>query len=195
MITYTGRNVFPSSEEAPSIVDIAAGLGRTARWGGQTKIYYTVLAHTFVTAAVVSDHARIYAMLHDAPEAVVGDVVTTWKSDVAKNNEDELMHRICREHGIVWPSPPDLWAEVMAADYAALQAEAHILGHIAADEYWPNGGWSELTWKARDETLKRVNEGCIWSIDPTEASAVYSELFDRAMKVRRPDTISKPITN
>jgi hypothetical protein len=52
MITYTGDSIWPRGSEhdkgeAPSLYSIGVGLGRTARFAGQTKLFYTVLMHTF----------------------------------------------------------------------------------------------------------------------------------------------------
>lgn len=136
MITYTGRSVFPENDGAPSLDDIAVGLGRTARFAGQTKHWYPVLAHTIVVSRLVRPKNRIHALLHDAPEAVVGDVPTPWKTDGARAHEEELLHRIYDELGIDLPRR-GAQNDVKRADRMALAAEAHVLGHAAAQRYWP----------------------------------------------------------
>lgn len=159
MITISGRRVFPKDHqlyvhpgEAPSLEDITIGLSRIPRFAGQTTIKYSVLQHTLVVSELVSKGAKIYALLHDAPEAIVADVPTPWKTESAKIYEEEIMRRICREHGIVWPAPPDLWDEVIRADSWALAAEAYALGYKAAEAFWPFSKWTSHEHEALHRT-------------------------------------------
>src|SRR6185312_13495858 len=64
------------------IEDIAHGLARVARWNGQTKGLhaFSVAQHSVLVERLVADlsprlsrEARLMALLHDAPEYVVGD--------------------------------------------------------------------------------------------------------------------------
>lgn len=147
MITTTGQSVWPDDTiehgnprsnsvvdasyqgGAPSLFDIGTGLSRTPRFAGQTKKFYTVLAHVLTCADLVPDELRVYALLHDAAEAVVGDQVSTWKNPMTKADEQVIMARICAEHGIEFPFPPDVQEVVDWADRATLRAEAFVLGH------------------------------------------------------------------
>ena len=67
------------------IEDIAHGLARVARWNGQTKGAhdFSVAQHCVVVERLVheleprlSRQARLMALLHDAPEYVVGDLIS-----------------------------------------------------------------------------------------------------------------------
>ena len=73
------------------IEDIAHGLARVARWNGQTKgaHAYSVAQHcVFVEKIAVelkprlSREARLMALLHDAPEYVIGDLISPFKAAV-----------------------------------------------------------------------------------------------------------------
>ena len=64
--------------------DIAHGLARVARWNGQTSgdHAYSVAQHSLLVAALLDGEAspvrprdRLFALLHDAPEYVIGDIV------------------------------------------------------------------------------------------------------------------------
>src|SRR6478672_3226790 len=71
------------------VEDIAHGLARVARWNGQTHgaHIFSVAQHTLLVEAVLRaqsprvDHrVRLAAMLHDAPEYVIGDMISPFKA-------------------------------------------------------------------------------------------------------------------
>src|SRR6478752_4105593 len=73
------------------IGDIAHGLARVARWNGQTKgpeifsvAQHSLLVEALFAAAEVSPPAgaRLMALLHDAPEYVIGDMISPFKAAV-----------------------------------------------------------------------------------------------------------------
>lgn len=73
------------------LADIAHGLARVARWNGQTRgdhalsvaqhslIVETIFCHMNPTAAPAD---LLMALLHDAPEYVIGDMISPFKSVV-----------------------------------------------------------------------------------------------------------------
>jgi hypothetical protein len=194
MITHSGQAIFPKGSEhydpasVPTIADIARGLGRMVRFAGQTKDYYTVLCHTLTVGEITTPDARIYALLHDAPEAIVGDVPSTWKTNAAVVRENELMEAICVANGIAWPPPKDLWEKVKAADAAALGAEAHALGHSQAQKWWPIEKFTAQGHLALHQTLYR-KEQAVLLMDPEQATAAYQEAIDKALTVAREDAM------
>jgi 5'-deoxynucleotidase YfbR-like HD superfamily hydrolase len=72
------------------ISDIAHGLARVARWNGQTKgpHAFSVAQHCLVVETIFArledstPEARLMALLHDAPEYVIGDMISPFKSVV-----------------------------------------------------------------------------------------------------------------
>src|SRR5438128_8875636 len=71
------------------IEDIAHGLARVARWNGQTKgpHAFSVAQHsllvenlTAMLEPAVDRDARLAALLHDAPEYVIGDMISPFKA-------------------------------------------------------------------------------------------------------------------
>jgi hypothetical protein len=137
MIVYTGEEVYPKNNGVPSLESIGVALGRIPRFAGHCKLWYPVLCHTMVVADLVAKRYRIHALLHDAPEACVADVPTPWKTAAARKREKMLLKRIYNFYNIPAMSQADEEA-VAIADALALGAEAHVLGHPAADEVWPN---------------------------------------------------------
>ena len=71
------------------IADIAHGLARVARWNGQTSgaHIFSVAQHTLLVECVLREQMprvdarfRLAAMLHDAPEYVIGDMISPFKA-------------------------------------------------------------------------------------------------------------------
>src|SRR6195952_5567160 len=68
--------------------DIAHGLARVARWNGQTSgtHIFSVAQHSLLVEAIVANdrpddsRARLAALLHDAPEYVIGDLISPFKA-------------------------------------------------------------------------------------------------------------------
>ncbi|HEY4275615.1 MAG TPA: HD family hydrolase [Rhizomicrobium sp.] len=79
------------------IEDIAHGLARVARWNGQTKGLhaFSVAQHSVLVERLVADlsprlgrEARLMALLHDAPEYVVGDLISPFKAAIGVNYKE-----------------------------------------------------------------------------------------------------------
>ena len=76
------------------IADIAHGLARVARWNGQTRgaHAFSVAQHCVLVEKLALDlssrlarEARLMALLHDAPEYVVGDLISPFKAAIGFN--------------------------------------------------------------------------------------------------------------
>ncbi|MCV6825638.1 MULTISPECIES: HD family hydrolase [Halocynthiibacter] len=84
------------------IEDIAHGLAFVARWNGQTRgdFAYSVAEHSLLVEELFGRIVpkaptkwRLAALLHDAPEYVIGDMISPVKSAVGKGY-DELDNRL-----------------------------------------------------------------------------------------------------
>ncbi|HET7715900.1 MAG TPA: HD family hydrolase [Bauldia sp.] len=118
------------------IEDIARGLARVARWNGQTvgPHAFSVAQHTLVVEAVAAMTApgldskgRLAVMLHDAPEYVIGDLISPFKALLGgeyKAIESRLLGAIHRRFGVATPLPAKLAAAIKAADRVAAYYEA-----------------------------------------------------------------------
>jgi hypothetical protein len=69
-------------EPTPAMIDfdeIAESLGQQARFGGHTTLHWSVAEHSLLCAREASREAAPYALLHDAHEALIGDLMTPVK--------------------------------------------------------------------------------------------------------------------
>ena len=128
------------------IEDIAHGLARVARWNGQTHgaHIFSVAQHTLLVEAVLRqqtprvDHRiRLAAMLHDAPEYVIGDMISPFKAVIGgsyKVVEKRLLSAIHIRFGLPAALPADIEAQIKAADMGAAYLEAtHLAGFAQAE--------------------------------------------------------------
>src|SRR5947209_3300466 len=128
------------------IADIAHGLARVARWNGQThgSHIFSVAQHTLLVEAVLPaanprvDHrVRLAVLLHDAPEYVIGDMISPFKAVIGgsyKTIERRLLAAIHVRFGLQAVLPDDLTARIKAADAGAACLEATRLAGFAEAE-------------------------------------------------------------
>ncbi len=128
------------------IVDIARGLARVARWNGQTEgpHPFSVAQHSLLVEQIAGmaspglDAAgRLAVFLHDAPEYVIGDLISPFKALLGgeyKAIEARLLAAIHRRFGVPTPVPPKLTAAIKAADRIAAYYEATRLAGFAEAE-------------------------------------------------------------
>lgn len=122
--TYSGGVFRPFSSECGDIKieDIAHALALTNRWGGHTREPYCVAQHCVMAVRHAPAGAEMWALLHDAAEAYLGDVVTPVKArlhvlklrDIRKSDfvsavENPLLRRIGAAFGLAWPIPKVVW--------------------------------------------------------------------------------------
>jgi 5'-deoxynucleotidase YfbR-like HD superfamily hydrolase len=128
------------------IADIARGLARVARWNGQTAgdHPFSVAQHSLLVEDIACAAApglnrvgRLAVLLHDAPEYVIGDLISPFKALLGgeyKAIEARLLAAIHRRFGVPTPLPAKLTAEVKAADRIAAYFEATRLAGFEAAE-------------------------------------------------------------
>jgi hypothetical protein len=81
MTTYTGGRIHPLEPRAEDvrIEDVARGLAFTCRYRGQIKRYYSVAEHSVLVSRHVDPKYAREALMHDAPEAFLGDLIRPLK--------------------------------------------------------------------------------------------------------------------
>jgi uncharacterized protein len=128
------------------IADIAHGLARVARWNGQTSgaHIFSVAQHTLLVEAILctqdtddDDRLRLAAMLHDAPEYVIGDMISPFKAALGDGYK-AIEKRLLAAIHIRFSLPPVLAAEIekqiKAADRGAAYLEATLLAGFSESE-------------------------------------------------------------
>jgi 5'-deoxynucleotidase YfbR-like HD superfamily hydrolase len=128
------------------IDDIARGLARVARWNGQTEgaHAFSVAQHTLLVDAIavmtapgLEAEGRLAVLLHDAPEYVIGDLISPFKALLGgeyKAIEARLLAAIHRRFGVATPLPARLTAAIKAADRIAAYYEATRLAGFEESE-------------------------------------------------------------
>jgi len=133
--TASGKqiDVLHPAKELIDPKDIAHGLARIQRFHGQTYLPCSVARHSLVVASIVPDEYKLEALLHDAHEAYVGDVVMPVKALVGceKIHEIERPIRVAIEKR--FPIHGRLGDVVEQADRAACMAELTLFfpEHVA----------------------------------------------------------------
>jgi 5'-deoxynucleotidase YfbR-like HD superfamily hydrolase len=128
------------------IEDIAHGLARVARWNGQTKgpHIFSVAQHSLLVEALgrakvprLDAKGRLAVLLHDAPEYVIGDMISPFKAvigDSYKAVEKRLLAAIHLRFGLPAKLPESLTDLIKAADRNAAYLEATRLAGFDAAE-------------------------------------------------------------
>jgi len=133
------------------IEDIARGLARVARWNGQTlgDHAFSVAEHSVIVESLLiyikpdATHAeRLTALLHDAAEYVIGDMISPFKQALGldyKSFETRLEEAIHLRFGLPAKIPPKLKKQIKQCDlYCAWFEATQIAGFdpVEADTYF-----------------------------------------------------------
>jgi len=127
------------------VEDIAHGLARVARWNGQTEgaHIFSVAQHSLLVETIAHQRtrldrrSRLGVLLHDAPEYVIGDMISPFKAvigDAYKGVEQRLLAAIHLRFGLPAALPDNLVALIKAADRAAAYLEATRLAGFSVTE-------------------------------------------------------------
>jgi 5'-deoxynucleotidase YfbR-like HD superfamily hydrolase len=162
------------------IEDIAHGLARVARWNGQTKgpCAFSVAQHCVLVERFAHELQpkatrgfRLAALLHDAAEYVIGDLISPFKAAVGLDYK-AFEHRLARAIHIRFGLPPDLTPEETAlikrADRCSAFYEATQLAGFSLTEARKFFGVPRGTSHPRLAPLPAM-----------EAQALYLERFKR----------------
>ena len=162
------------------IGDIAHGLARVARWNGQTRgleifsvAQHSLLVEALFAAAEVSPRgqARLAALLHDAPEYVIGDMISPFKVAIGgdyKLIEARLKRAVLVRFGLPAEPQDDLDRRIKIADRASAYLEATALAGFSIAEARKLFG--ELNLPIRDFAAY---------LEPTRPAAVEAQFLAR----------------
>lgn len=159
------------------IGDIAHGLARVARWNGQTvgEHAFSVAEHSLVVEDVAGRlqpdlpaRWRLVALLHDAPEYVIGDMISPFKAALGvdyKTFETRLETAIHLRFGLPARTPAAVKTLIKAADRVSAYFEAVQLA-----------GFSEAE---ATEFFGAPPDGVALTLDPLPPSAAQARYMDR----------------
>lgn len=128
------------------LTDIAHGLARVARWNGQTSGDYpfSVAQHSVLVLELsiamrpkLDLKGQLYALLHDAPEYVMGDIISPFKAAMGgnyKSVELRLLGAVHVRFSLPALAPATITRLVKKADIGAAYFEAVHLAGFEADE-------------------------------------------------------------
>lgn len=127
------------------ISDIAHGLARVARWNGQTAgdHAFSVAQHSLMVEDIFRRIHKcnaddcLFALLHDAPEYVIGDMISPFKAVVGggyKLVESRLESAIHLRFGLPAHCSKELKDRIKKADHIAAYFEATVLAGFSTDE-------------------------------------------------------------
>ncbi|MBY5971640.1 HD family hydrolase [Ferrimonas balearica] len=128
------------------VEDIAHGLAFVARWNGQTKgdFAYSVAEHSLLVEALfrrmwpaAKPAELLTALLHDAPEYVIGDMISPVKAAVGPDYgklDERLTAAIHIRFGLPAATPVRLKQRIKKADKVSAWMEAtQIVGFTEAE--------------------------------------------------------------
>jgi len=128
------------------IEDLAHGLARVARWNGQTdgEHAFSVAEHSLLVERIVSEieprldrQFRLAALIHDAPEYVIGDLISPFKAVLSLDYrafEAKLLGAIHLRFGLPAELPADVTKLIKRADKIAAYYEATGLAGFSRAE-------------------------------------------------------------
>jgi uncharacterized protein len=128
------------------IGDIAHGLARVARWNGQTTgdHAFSVAEHCLLVETIagalspgLSRNYRLAALMHDAPEYVIGDLISPFKAALSldyKSFEKKLLAAIHIRFGLPPELPEEIGKLIKRADKIAAYYEATALAGFSVEE-------------------------------------------------------------
>jgi hypothetical protein len=108
MQTFTGKAFYPLDPRPDEIDedDIAHALSMICRYGGHTSYFYSVAEHCILVSewveSVSGPYDALWALLHDAAEAYMGDMVRPLKRSmpIYVSHEETLLNTIAYKFGL-----------------------------------------------------------------------------------------------
>jgi uncharacterized protein len=175
--TVSGRWVNPFDPDPNQLDpgDIARALANQCRFGGHSRVFYSVAQHSVIVSELVEEQGgdvedAFAALMHDAGEAYLGDMPHPLKHrsplGAAFKAAEEHLERAIRERFRIKPDVP----EIKRVDRALLATERRVLS--AEEWHWPElDGVEPLDLELR-----------AWS--PDDAVAAFARRFDE-LQARR----------
>lgn len=168
--TRSGRRFYlmaPRPDDV-DLDDIAHGLAHQCRFNGQTTTFYSVAQHSLLVAQLVPRRLRLAALLHDAAEAYLGDVITPVKAMIPDFAliEAHVLAVIGHRFGVNLDLDAPGNGQIKRADLIALATEKRDLMPHARED-----------WKSLGGVV--AHPALIEALDPETAKGAFMLAFDR----------------
>jgi 5'-deoxynucleotidase YfbR-like HD superfamily hydrolase len=166
--------------------DIAHGLARVMRWNGQTRgpQGFSVAQHSLLVVRLCEHWRpgwpaayRMAALMHDAPEYVIGDLISPFKAAIGtdyKQLENRLLAAIHIRFGIPVALPQQVAQLIKRADTAAAYIEAVQLAGFGEKEA------GKIFSRPRDVPKVKLK-----GVPPHEASARFIRQMEKYLRESR----------
>ena len=146
MFTFEGKDV-SADAGAPSLRDLGVHLSREGRYAGAAQRFWPVSLHSLAVTDLLPRRLEHHGLLHDAAEALTGDIPKAFKIPEMKALEVRLLRRIYESLRVDFPTP-DEERQIKEADRRILAAEVHLFG--------PPGTWGVYVPAVVDEEAERA---------------------------------------
>lgn len=174
-VTGTLINIHEPTESSIKILDIANALSMLCRFGGHVRRFYSVAQHSVLVMALAPEELKKEALLHDAAEAFVGDVIKPLKNLVGEPYdiiEFRFSQVIYQKFGL----DRHKLEAIKKYDLMALQLEHKAL---------QVGNATDLV-TAMNRTDMMIGQDCYWT--PFVAKCKFLEEFNRLFPNQAIDT-------
>lgn len=164
MITYTGRTIDVVNLEQNEYVieDIAHALSHICRYNGHCKTFYSVAQHCVLCSEYASKEHKLAALLHDAAEAYLGDIIRPLKKllpdhrAIEVNFEKHLFARL----GVQYPFDQEVIRiddEMLRAELRDLMSQHEVQSNVPPVFPWSSGFAKHLFVKTYKQLCKTTD--------------------------------------
>jgi len=171
--TYTGIefDILEPTEDMVNLIDIAHSLSMECRYGGHIGDFYSVASHSMFVEYLMRDYSpmfRLTALLHDAAEAYLKDVLRPIKRYTQMGEEYQVLEAevsrvIFKKFGIHLTD--EEWKIVKKYDEYSMIPEIKLWFPYVKLEDWNLGGYSEMTSEEKNMFLVSVENSKMMKIE------------------------------
>ena len=194
MLSGRRLNLLDPSPLDIEIADIAHGLARVARWNGQTAGHhaFSVAQHSLLVERIfclrhpgAAPAERLATLLHDAPEYVIGDMISPFKAvldGAYRAVERRLLAAVHLRFGLPAQLPDATVSRIKRADGVAAYYEAVQLAGFAQGEavrFFADAAKSSSAWSVSAPVNRRTKS----SVARTESPSAMIRRATRACAV------------
>lgn len=149
------------------IFDIAHSLANQCRFAGHVKTFYSVAQHSVRVAKALPPDLQLVGLMHDAPEAYIGDIMGPLKNKLKDLQaiEQNVWRAIAKRYDL----PIEIPSDVFSADELAYYTECY--------ELRPNTSFRTAL---NPKTLLPFED----PLPPRDAAVVFIETFHRLILER-----------